>query len=174
MPVEELTLPQRDSKRARQNVIASPIVISRKDDGQLMLTRGAVSTPIKVCRCFPWSEPRQFISLRDEKDVELALIKDVNELDEASRRVMEVALAEAGFVLEIEGIESTEEIFEVRHWKVRTKQGPRTFQTKLDEWPREVPGGGYLVRDISGDLFHIAAPETMDERSQKLLWALVD
>lgn len=143
-------------------------------DGQLAFLRGGERIPVRVHRCFPWSEPGRFLSLRDEKDKELALIEDLAALDAASREVLELAQAEAGFVLEVERIVSAEEVFEIRHFKVVTKQGPRTFQTKLDEWPREVPRGGYLLKDVSGDLYHIPAPETMDERSQTILWGLVD
>ncbi|HYF49797.1 MAG TPA: DUF1854 domain-containing protein [Planctomycetota bacterium] len=174
MAVTEMTLTQRDSKRQTPVLAPSRLTMSRSETGQVLAVLGAVKTPVRVCRCFPWSQPGQFISLRDEKENEVALIRDLNELDEDSRRVLEGALAEAGFMLEIERIESAEEIYEVRHWKVHTRQGYRTFQTKLDEWPREVPGGGYLLKDIAGDLFHIPSPETMDEKSQGILWALVD
>jgi len=174
MTTTAMTLTQHDSKRQTPVLAPAKLTIARNDSGQVVANNGAVKTPVRVCRCFPWSQPDQFISLRDEKENEVALIRDLNELDENSRRTLESALAEAGFMLEIERIESAEEIYEVRHWKVQTRQGARTFQTKLDEWPREVPGGGYLLRDIAGDLFHIPSPETMDEKSQAILWALVD
>lgn len=153
---------------------AAPLRIERGADGQLAAVRGEKRTPVRVCRCFPWSDPGRFVSLRDEKELEVAMIGDLEELDPISRTALETALAEAGFVLEIERIMSAEEIFEVRNWKVRTKQGGRTFQTKLDEWPREVPRGGYLVKDLSGDLYYIPNPEALDEKSQVILWGLVD
>jgi len=169
----------RDSGRQAKQKISSAepatvFALESGTDGQLIFLRDGERIPARVCRCFPWSEPGRFLSLRDEQDKELALIEDLTVLDGASREVLELAQAEAGFVLEIERIVSAEEVFEIRHFKVVTKQGPRTFQTKLDEWPREVPRGGYLLKDISGDLYHIPAPETMDERSQTILWGLVD
>jgi hypothetical protein len=33
--------------------------------------------------------------------------------------------------------------------------------------------GGYLVRDLAGDLFRIPPLESLDERSRALLWAYV-
>jgi hypothetical protein len=33
---------------------------------------------------------------------------------------------------------------------------PWRFQTPRDEWPREVPGGGLLIRDVAGELYFIA------------------
>jgi Domain of unknown function (DUF1854) len=67
-----------------------------------------------------------------------------------------------------------EEEVEIRHWRVETRQGFRTFQTRLDDWPRALPGGGFLIRDVAGDLYHLAAPKAMDQRSRELLWAFVD
>jgi len=98
-------------------------------------------------------------------------VADVRELDAASRAALERALAEAGFVLEVERVTSIEEEFELREWQVQTRQGPRSFQTRLDDWPRQTPGGGLLVRDVAGDLYHVPDPETLDAQSRKLLWA---
>jgi hypothetical protein len=174
MHVLEAVAARRDSRRATPKDGRPTLSISRLPDGQLAANTGGGSVPVRVCRCFPWSQAAQYISLRDEKESEVALIEKLSDLDAASRAVVEIALAEAGFVLEIVSIDSAKEVFEIRAWKVQTRQGPRTFQTALDEWPREVSNGGYLVRDIAGDLFHISEPEEMDDRSQKILWALVD
>ncbi len=84
------------------------------------------------------------------------------------------ALAEAGFLLEIVRIDDIDEEVEIRYWKVETRQGPRSFQTRLDAWPRRVPGGGVLIRDVAGDLYYVADPESLDKRSRELLWVFVD
>jgi hypothetical protein len=63
---------------------------------------------------------------------------------------------------------------EIRSWKVETRQGPRSFQTRLDDWPMDVPGGGIVIRDVAGDLYHVAEPEKLDRRSRTWLWAFVD
>jgi len=148
--------------------------VERRRDGQLWAERGDEARPVWVRRCFPWSEPTRYVSLLDHEKQEFALVPDVAALDEASRAALEDALAEAGFVLQVERIRSVEEEVEIRSWEVDTRQGPRSFQTRLDDWPREVPGGGYVVRDVAGDLYHVAAPEALDERSRELLWAYVE
>jgi hypothetical protein len=147
----------------------------RAADGQLRASHpGEEERAVRVHRCFPWSQPGGYLSLLDDEDEEFALVRDVAGLDAGSRRVLEEALVEAGFVLEVSEIEDVVEEVEIRTWRVRTKQGPRTFQTKLDDWPLEVPGGGIVVRDVAGDLYHIAKPGEMDARSKKWLWAFVD
>ena len=175
MPAAQTLSPIRDSsRRARAARPVPALRVERTADGQLSAHKDGAVTPVRVCRCFPWLEPGRFVSLRDEKENEVALIADLGDLDPESRALVEAALAEAGFLLEIERSVSAEEIFEVRHWVVRTRQGPRTFQTPHDGCPRKLPTGGYLIRDVAGDLFHIARPEALDSKSQQILWALVD
>jgi hypothetical protein len=148
--------------------------LSRRADGRLWLTLGEDARPVVVRRCFPWTDPGRFISLRDDHNTELALIADPVELDAESRLVLEEALVEAGFVLEITGVTAIEEEVEIRHWTVTTLQGPRAFQTRLDDWPHALSGGGLLIRDVAGDLYHVAMPERLDAKSRELLWAYVD
>jgi len=132
------------------------------------------SVPVKAQRCFPWSETGRWVSLRNEKDEELVLIENVDDLPPVSRRALERALSESVFMLVVESVEEVEEEFELRRWKVMTRQGPRSFQTRLDEWPRQTPGGGLMIRDLSGDVYHVPEVVEMDEASRKRLWAFAD
>ena len=153
---------------------SSALRLERTPDGQLWAERGGERRPVSVRRCFPWSGPTRFVSLLDDENNEFALVPDVRALEPDSREAVEQALAEAGFVLQIERIESVDEEVEIRTWVVRTRQGPRSFQTRLDDWPREVPGGGYVIRDVAGDLYHVADVQELDARSRELLWAYVE
>ena len=165
--------PKRRGPAPRRQVPA--LLLERRADAQVWATtREGVAKPVIVFRCFPWTEPDRFVSLRDEDGDEVALVRDASDLEPASRKVLEDALVEAGFVLEIDAIISVEEEIEIRCWKVQTRQGERSFQTPRDEWPREVPGGGLLIRDVSGDLFFVSDPAALDDKSRRLLWAFVD
>jgi hypothetical protein len=77
-------------------------------------------------------------------------------------------------VFEVTRVVDIDEEIEIRNWLVETRQGSRRFQTHLDDWPRELPGGGMLVRDVAGDLYHLVNPKGMDKGSRELLWAFVD
>ncbi|HEV8600500.1 MAG TPA: DUF1854 domain-containing protein [Gemmatimonadales bacterium] len=149
-------------------------VLQHRLDGSLCVMRGATAIPVTIRPCFPWSESRRYISLRDDEHNEVALVKELAALDASSRAALEQALAEAGFLLEVTQVLEVEEEVEIRHWRVRTRQGDRSFQTRLDDWPRSLPDGGFLIRDVAGDLYRIAAPEALDKRSRELLWAFVD
>ena len=159
----------------KHRIIAhEPVRLTHRADGTLCATRGTGQQPVVVRPCFPWSEPQRFISLRDDGNAEVALVKDPAELDAASRQALERAMAEAGFLLEVTRVLSVEEEVEIRHWQVLTRQGPRSFQTRLDDWPRSLPGGGFLIRDVGGDLYHLPPPAQLDPKSRELLWAFVD
>ncbi len=148
--------------------------LERRRDGQLWAARSDLCEAVRVRRCFPWSEPGQFISLRTSDDEEFALVVDPLELDPDSLGALELGMAEAGFVIEISAIRRLEEEVEIYDWEVETGQGPRRFQTKRDDWPRQIPGGGLLIRDVAGDLFLVANPHELDGRSAELLWIFVD
>jgi hypothetical protein len=148
--------------------------LERRADGQLWAVAGVDARPVFVRRCFPWTAPGRFVSLRDGDEEEVALVRDLDELDPDSRRALEASLAEAGFVLEVEGVEAVEDEIEIRTFHVRTRQGPRRFQTLRDEWPRPMPGGGILLRDVAGDLYLVRDPEALDRTSSDRLFALLD
>jgi hypothetical protein len=148
--------------------------LERRGDGQLWAALGPRALPVQVRRCFPWTAPARFVSLRDEDEEEVALVRDLDELDPESRGALAASLAEAGFVLDVEAVEHVEDEIEIRTFHVRTRQGPRRFQTLRDEWPRPLPGGGILLRDVAGDLYRVADPARLDRRSRERLWALLD
>lgn len=146
----------------------------RGSDGQLWAHAAERRVAVRVARCFPWSEPGRHLSLRDADDDEVAWVTDIALLTPASRRALALSLLEVGFVFEVEAVTQVEEEIEIRFFRVRTRQGWRSFQTHRDEWPREMPGGALLIRDVVGDLYYVRAPEELDPKSRKLLWAFMD
>src|SRR6266403_2260764 len=86
---------------------------------------------------------------------------------------LETTLRQTRFVFEVIAIENVEDEFDLRTWSVKTRQGRRSFQTKLDEWPRTLETGAVMIRDLSGDLYQIKDPTAPDPASQKLVWAYI-
>ena len=70
-------------------------------DGRLHVTVDGRCVAVRLWQCFPWSEPGLHLSLRDDEDREVAIVDDPALLEPDSRRALEQALAEAGFVLEV-------------------------------------------------------------------------
>lgn len=154
--------------------LPAAVTLRRGPDGRLCARVGAHEHIVRLQRCFPWTDPGRFISLRDGEDEEVALIADPAQLDDTSRHVLGDALTEAGFLFEITAVLDVDEEVELRHWRVVCRQGRRMFQTRLDEWPRHLPDGGLLIRDLAGDLYRLPDLATLDAKSRRLLWAFVD
>jgi hypothetical protein len=152
----------------------TPLTLRSAGDGHLIVILDGRPVAVRVRQCFPWSEPWRHLSLRDAEEREVALVEDPAALAPADRAALERALAEAGFVLEVTRVRSIEEEVEIRHWTVETRQGRRSFQTHLDDWPRTLPSGELLIRDVAGDLYRLTDPRRMDRRSQEILWMFVD
>lgn len=159
--------------REPSTVATTEFHLQHRPDGQLWLVRDGDARAITVHRCFPWSAPTRFVSLRDG-EVEVAFVSDPADLEPASRQALEDALVAAGFVLQVWRVYEVEEEVEIRRWRVKTAQGARRFATRLDDWPRPLPGGGFLLRDVANDLYHIPEPAQLDKKSRDLLWAFVD
>jgi uncharacterized protein DUF1854 len=149
------------------------IPLRASGDGRLMAITERGPIVVRVRQCFPWSEPHRHISLRDGEDREVLYVDDPAGLSESSRDALERAVAEAGFVLEVTRVLSIDEEVEIRQWSVETRHGNRAFQTHLDDWPRLLPNGAILIRDVGGDLYRMVVSD-MDKRSRDLLWAFVD
>ena len=149
--------------------------ISLMEDGRLRTIddhgKGRI---VKAIRCFPWSYKDRFISIRDDSGQEIALIDNLNQLEQNSRKSIETALNETDFLFHIQRIDAIETEFEIRNWKVLTQQGVYQFQTKLNEWPHKLKETGYLIKDVAGNLFCIENIQSLDKASQKLLWAYLD
>ena len=159
-----------DIERDEENE-AVPLRIAA--DGRLIAHTPHGPIAVRVRQCFPWSEPHRHLSLRDNEEKEIAFVDDPALLGALSRDALERANAEAGFVLQVTRVLSIEEEVEIRQWIVETRHGPRSFQTHLDDWPRDLPDGGLLVRDVAGDLYRLTL-KALDKHSRDLLWAFVD
>ncbi len=168
------TLEVLEAEVPTEKAHADEVVLRRAEDGRLLVVTTGEPVAVRLRQCFPWSEPRRHLSLRDIKDKEIALVEDPTTLAPESREALERALAEAGFVLEVTRVLDVDEEVEIRQWKVETRHGPRTFQTQLDDWPRVLPNGRLLIRDVAGDLYRLDDPGGMDRKSRELLWAFMD
>lgn len=162
-----------DETTRAEAVMESP-VLRLGVDGELQLWRGREALAVTVRRCFPWSQPGECLSIRNQENEEVMFIANSKTLDEKSQEALQAALRESGFFFRVRQILEAREEFELRHWVVETDQGRRRFQTRLDEWPRELPGGELLVRDLYGDVYQMSKPSALDAKSRELLWAFVE
>ena len=173
---EQTTVGRHDQVKAESLLPKESLdlTIHQKPDGRIYITINGKDVAIRVRPCFPWSYPKSYISLQDDDDNEVALIKDLKVLDHSSRKCLNHVLLDTVFVIEINKVISCKEEFEVRAWDVETQQGLRKFQTKRDTWPRILPGGDLLIKDVAGDLYCIHSPHGIDPHSRKQLAPFID
>ncbi|MEM6820745.1 MAG: DUF1854 domain-containing protein [Verrucomicrobiota bacterium] len=150
--------------------------LRRREDQVLLAEVGAdkLGVPVTVARCLPWLAADQFISLRDKDGNEIALVRDLSELDTDSRAVLEKELEFVKFCLRVTKLDQLKQDFELRRWEVQTHAGPRVFQTLLDDWPEKMSDGSFLIRDICGDFYQIVPMHELDTKSQEYLWSFSD
>lgn len=153
--------------------------LSRNAEGRLLLQNqngGAEkeATPVQAVCCFPWSRPREYVSLRDDKGHELVLIETLDDLSAEQRRLIEEELALRNFLPRVTEIFSITDQMEFFHWEVMTTAGPRSFLTRRHERPRQLHNGQMIIRDICNDIYLVSHAENMDPKSLKLLWVYLD
>lgn len=158
----------------------NPFYIFRRPNGKLGLRRigrngEQIESTVRIVRCFPWSFPDHFISIRDEKGAELYLFESLEVIaDEKIRALIRDEIGERMFLPEITSIQEIVDEIDLFRWLVKTRSGARIFYTQRREIPREVPGGGVVVKDISGDRYFIPNIDELDTRSRNWLWLYLD
>lgn len=177
MPVSE-----KDSDPPQTTATAPPMPpvaledlrVTRSEDGRYHASWSGHQCIVRVSTCFPWTAPGAFVSLRGEDDKEVALIPSLEDLDAESRTVLRHALREAAFAFEIIRIDKVYKEFEIRLWEVTCAEGPRTFQTKVDDYPQPLPPDGLLITDVAGDVYAIHNWRMLDKHSRKQIALFVD
>lgn len=155
-------------------VTLSELRITRAEDGRYRAAWAGHECVVRVGTCFPWTAPGTFVSLRGEDDKEVAIIPSLDEVDPESRAVLQRALREAAFAFEIIHVTVVRKEFEIRQWEVTCTEGPRTFQTKVDDYPQLLPPHGLLITDVAGDVYVIHDWTALDKHSQKQIALFVD
>ena len=150
----------------------SPPDLRRESDGHLTFAFGDGRKPVKECRvarCFPWSMPERFISIRDKDGNELHLFGSIDDVPEGCRPVVTEELGAQEFVPKILRVHEIDDTFEIIVWKADTDRGPVEFQVKDDEDVRALTDDCVVIRDHAGMLFEIPDLNALDEKSRALV-----
>ncbi|MBM4148996.1 MAG: DUF1854 domain-containing protein [Lentisphaerae bacterium] len=145
--------------------------IRREADGGLALLPPGGGEPlagVRVARCFPWTRPDSYISVRDEAGREISLVPDLGELTPDTRREIEAELVAQEFIPRIVAVHDVEDRFDVMIWNVETDRGPVELQVKNAEDVHQLDDGRVVVRDHAGGTF-VATPSELDPRSRRIL-----
>jgi len=151
--------------------LSTAITLSRNEAGKLVLHREGEDDVegVRVTRCFPWSLPGEYISLRDGEGKELHLLRDLSELSAEMQALVQDELGLQDFIPVVTGVESIDDTMEVMEWHVQTDRGPLRLQIKSNDDIRPLDDGRVLIRDHAGGVFQVNDLNAMDETSQRFL-----
>ncbi len=128
---------------------------------------------IKARRCFPYSMPDKFISLRDGSDGEIGIIADLKDLPNDYRRWIEEDLEMRYYVPQVRSIKTIRQRFGGIEWHVDTDRGPKRLITKgVHDTMMEVEIGRFIVTDVDGNRFEIFT-DRLDPASSEWLNRLI-
>lgn len=138
--------------------------------GRLVLIDGSGRrfSGLNPVRCYPFSEPRKWISLCDDHGHEVVCIASLDLMQEHSRKVLEHEISQREFIPVIKRIDSIRPENEPSTWEVETDRGATRFVLHTEDHIRRM-GAGALIMDVNGIRFHIPRLDTLDQHSRKLL-----
>ena len=124
----------------------------------------------RVRRAFPLSKPDGFLSLQGSDGKEIAMLRGLDEVEPASRRLLDEELDRRYFTPSIEGIESLRSEAGMWRFNVRTQRGPAEFYVR--NWRDsavEISSGRWQINSVDGGRFEIKNLEALDAQSLRLL-----
>lgn len=129
-----------------------------------------------VIRCFPLSNPSEFISVRQPdsrfkgRGTEIGIIRRLSDFDEQTGRIICTELEERYFSPEITKITSVKEKFGYYYWDVMTSSGSFSFVLNNPYSDiRMLENGSVSVLDMDGNRFTITDPSKLDRQSYRKL-----
>ncbi|HLS89659.1 MAG TPA: DUF1854 domain-containing protein [Limnochordia bacterium] len=125
---------------------------------------------VALYRAFPFSFPDRYISVRDMDGNEIGMIKDLNEFDEKTAKLILRELERRYFTPVITQIESIKEEFGYAYWDVRTDAGPRRFTVRdMQSNVILLSPEHVLIIDVDGNRYEIPDYHKLDARSRKYI-----
>ncbi len=127
----------------------------------------------RVARCFPWSLPEGYISVRDSDGREIVLLESLADLDEASREVVAEELRHKIFRPKITRVMSCRMEFGVTSISAETDRGEVTFQISSRDDVRLLSSTRALFHDVDGNTYELPDVDALDPESKRKLHALL-
>ena len=136
----------------------------------LTLASGEVISPLEPRRLFPVSSADKYITLLDEDGDEVAIIKDITDLDKESRKATCESLEDYYLVPKIIRIISTGEKYGTLRWTVETDRGIKSFDIRNRNHDIKVfKDGKVRVRDSDDNRYTIENYNELDAHSKARL-----
>lgn len=142
---------------------------------RLTLSDGTVFEKLEPRRLFPFSNGNKYVTLLDANEKEVALIRDLSDLDERSEQAILSCFEEYYMIPQITRlIESTEE-FGSLQWRVETDRGEVSFRirNRHNDIKPFYGTNRVLVRDSNDNRYEIRDYTMLDAHSKHLLFSFL-
>jgi hypothetical protein len=123
----------------------------------------------KVAKCFPWSVPETYISIRDKDGKEIALLNSADELDAVSKEALLRELRDKMFAPKILRVKDYKDEFGVTSVTAETDRGLVTFQIRSRDDVRVLSSTRALFRDADGNTYELADLNALDAAGRKCM-----
>ena len=141
---------------------------------EVVLPDGSVNRSIFAVRCFPASQPDDFISLRtwdrEGQERELGIVRQLGLWSARSQELVRAALARRYFLRRITGIEDIKLEYGHLLFDVRTDQGPARFTMRWTQSQAQDFGArGKVLSDLEDNRFLVPDVDELPPRQRDLL-----
>ena len=140
---------------------------------RLILKTGTVIEDLEPRRLFPFSDPNMYITLLDDKEKEVGFVRDLTEIDDDSRKVLEDCFAEYYMIPRITKLVESVDKFGSLNWVVDTDRGRAAFQIRNRHSDIKQMGksGRVIIRDANDNRYEIPDYTALDAHSKHLLFS---
>ena len=146
--------------------------VQRDQAGRLVIHLKGRSEPlrdVRVARCFPWTLPDQYISVRTSEGKEVLLLESLDDLEVKARERIERELREKVFNPRIQRVLDFSDDFGVVSITAQTDRGEVTFQIRSRDDVRVLGPSRALLRDADGNVYELADMSALDSASRAYL-----
>lgn len=142
---------------------------------KLILNDGTVIENLEPRRLFPISDTEHYITLLDSKEKEVAIIKDMGNLDAASADALRECFREYYMIPIITQVLEVSEKFGALTFRVMTDRGEIEFRIRNRHSDIKTFQGSprVFIRDADDNRYEIADFGALDTRSRRLLFSYV-
>lgn len=153
----------------------SDISLTRNKGGVLQgIVNGKRHGELIVYRCFPFQYESSYLSIRDAKDVELGIVRDIGELDPESAAELEKELQLRYFLPKVTRVDSVKNKSGLWLWELQTHLGPTRLAMRNLHEHIQYPGGSRIIlTDLNGKRCEITDWRALDSHSRKQLEEIV-
>ncbi len=142
-------------------------IVLEKENVLRLDVDGKVYESLSPAKPFPITSP-EYVIFRDGNGADVCVVRDINELDDDSKRNLQSILDKMYFIPKIVKIERIETSGDEFEWDIVTDKGPRTFRTRGRMSIIPV-GDRIIVTDVNDNVYEIVDAYKLDGKSRREL-----